>query len=69
MAETEIEIKIAWENSVGYTMTTKEDNGDAATVQDIDENGYIHQLWPHVEGACNEYFNQLMARIGAEMKA
>lgn len=69
MAETEIEIKINWENGVGFTMTSKEDSGEAYTVADIDENGYISSLWPHIESACKEYMNRLLARIGSEMKA
>ena len=68
MAATEILMKLAWENSVGFTMTSKEGAEDVLTVVDIDENGFISSLWPHVQSICEDYLKKELNRIGSEMK-
>ena len=69
MAATEILMKLAWENEVGFTMTAKEGTGAIETVVDIDENGFISDLWPHAQAICEDYLKKELNRIGSEMKA
>ena len=66
---TEILMKLAWENGVGFTMTAKEGAAKVLTVIDIDENGFISDLWPHAQAICEDYLKKELNRIGAEMKA
>ena len=69
MAATEILMKFAWENGEGFTMTSKENDDAVLTVVDIDENGYMSELWPHTQSMCEDYVKKELNRIGAEMKA
>ena len=69
MAATEILMKLAWENGVGFTMTSKEGVAKVLTVVDIDENGFISDLWPHTQAICEDYLKKELNRIGSEMKA
>jgi hypothetical protein len=69
MAATEILMKFAWENGVGFTMTSKENNDPIVTIVDIDENGFISSLWPHTQAICEDYVKKELNRIGSEMKA
>lgn len=65
----ELEIKIKWENDVSFEITTKRDAGETKTVIKLEENGFINELWPHVEACCKEYFVDELNVIGSEMKA
>ena len=69
MAVTEILMKFAWENGTGFAMTSKEGSEDTITVIEFDENGYVSELWPHVQSICGDYVTKELNRIGAEMKA
>jgi len=69
MAESELEIKITWENGKGFTMSSKKDAEDVKTVIDIDENGHLSSMWPHIEACCKEYLTSELNQIGSVMKA
>ena len=68
MAETEIELKITWENKVAFEVTAKEDAGDTVTVVRAEENGDLQALWPALTDVLERYIKTLMARIGKDMK-
>ncbi|KKM86965.1 hypothetical protein LCGC14_1273690 [marine sediment metagenome] len=69
MAETELEIMVRWENNESFEVTIKEDDGELLTLIKMDENGNISALWPHASAVVAKYIEDLLVRIGAEMKA
>lgn len=69
MAESEYEIRLSWENGVGFSMTSKLDGGDVINVISTDENNHIKEIWPSVEGICRLFFDKKIRTIGDEMKS
>ena len=69
MASTKVEITYTWENDKSLKVTSQEDDGDKLTVVDIDENGYIGQIWGYVEGILGTHSTLLHKRIETEMSA
>jgi len=67
MASTRIRVDIKWENNVEFEVTCKENDGDTLTVDKVEENGCIAELWPAVTDKVERYIKSVMARIGKEM--
>ena len=63
-------IKITYENGEAFEMQTKLDSDSYLTVTSMDENGYFADLWEQgTAPLCERYFKDMLATIGAEMKA
>lgn len=69
MAETEIELKLTWENGKDFTMTSKENDGAILTVVKVSENGHLADLWNSIQKVGETYIKGVLTRIGTEMKA
>lgn len=67
--ENEAEITLAWENNVGFCMTQKVNSDPEKIIIKLEENGDIASLWPHIEDACQQFFNNLLSKIGSDMRA
>lgn len=69
MAETEIELKLTWENGVAFEMTAKENAESVIQIVRMEENGNLAQLWPNIRDIITNYAGAIAARIGKEMSA
>lgn len=67
MAETVIDLKIAWENNQHFHVQSQEDSGPVLTVVKVDENGDIAALWPSLIDLMERHIKGIMARVGTEM--
>ena len=65
--EHELEIKIAWENGVGFLVTAKADTGPIVKVLEAEENGKISDLWKHYQEAIEKFVKVNLEHIGQEM--
>lgn len=68
MAQSEIQLKITWENNNFFQMTTKKDEGAVTQVVRMEENGQIKELWIHISDICKNFFGTTIDGIGTEMK-
>lgn len=68
MAQSELEIKIIWENGVSFEMTSKKDAGEVKTVVKLDENSQFKSIWPHAQSICQTFIEKELDTIGTEMK-
>ena len=61
-------VTFEWENNVGFQMKSKLNDEAVLTIQSMDENGHIRELWHHTQEACSDYIVIKLAQIGKEMK-
>ena len=66
--EKEFEVQIKWENQKFFRMRAKPNGADWMTIIEVEENGCLNNLWPHIENLCNQFFQERMNSIGNEMK-
>jgi len=69
MAAHLIEIKLSWENEVGFAMKAKLDAEDEITIVEVTENARIESIWPKLRDLCIQFFYDELTSIGTEMKA
>lgn len=69
MAEQTYTLKLTWQNGADFKMTSKLGAAATITIVQMDENGHIGGLWPHVEEICRHYLGHKLTEIGLEMQA
>lgn len=66
--QNELELLLSWENNIGFSMTFKKNTEPVKTILQMDENGKVSELWPHIERVCKEFLKLKLTEIGQDMK-
>ena len=69
MATKECKWKFEWANEDEFKLTQEDDQGVETVLLCIEENGCIASVWGSAAGMVTQYLNNLMQKIGDEMKA
>jgi hypothetical protein len=62
-----LRMDIDYENSVGFSVSVKDDDGERNYIIQADENGEIPELWKHYQEAIEKFVKVRLTQIGQEM--
>ena len=61
-------LEFEWENENKFEVTAKLNDEDTITIIEMQENGFIGELWTGIEGIMHTYLAHQLKNIGDAMK-
>jgi hypothetical protein len=67
MAASTLVLSFSWENDDHLKLLASENGGDDLTILEMEENGELNIMWPHIKKTLMSYYETKIDDIGDDM--